>query len=110
MYADLQAQIGFWGGKQEQRDVGGSRSPLKLLYPSFGMNPCYLAACALRFDARSNRGVPLTSVHQPLSHGLGHIEGDPLRSSLGQDILAPDVALLGFGVVFLEDLRGKMKM
>lgn len=54
--------------------------------------------------------MPLTAVHQPLSHCLGNIKGDPLRRSLGQDILAPNVALLGFGVVFLKDLQEKMKM
>lgn len=59
---------------------------------------------------RGKCGVPLTSIHQPLSHRLRNIKGDPLRRSLGQDVLAPNVALFGFGVIFLEDLRGKMKM
>lgn len=59
---------------------------------------------------RGKCGVPLTSIHQPLSHRLRNIKGDPLRRSFGQDVLAPNVALFGFGVIFLEDLRGKMKM
>lgn len=59
---------------------------------------------------RGKCGVPLTSVHQPLSHCLRNIKGDPLGHSFGQDVLAPNVALFGFGVIFLEDLWGKMKM
>lgn len=48
-------------------------------------------------------GAPLTSVHQPFLHCVGDIKGDPL-GPLGLDVLAPNVALFGFEVVFLKDL------
>lgn len=69
-------------------------------YPSFAFGG---KSNKVRCEGKT-RGVPLTSVHQPFPHCLGNIKGDPLRRSLGQDVLAPDVALFGFGVVFLKDL------
>lgn len=75
-------------------------------YPSFAFGG---KSNKVRCEGKT-RGVPLTSVHQPFPHCLGNIKGDPLRRSLGQDVLAPDVALFGFGVVFLKDLWEKMKM
>lgn len=79
-------------------------------HPSSQLKQDSLVRCATTGDGRKSRGVVLTSVHQPLPHGLSYIKGDPLRRSFGKYVLAPNVALFGFRVVFLEDLRGKMKM
>lgn len=111
MHADLQAKICLWGGRgQEHRDVRNSHFFPWGHYPSSQLNQDSLVRCATMYDGRKIWGVVLTSVHQPLPHGLSNIKGDPLRRSFGKYVLAPNVALFGFRVVFLKDLRGKMKM
>lgn len=109
MHADLQAKIGFWGETraEECKELTFSLRPL----PFISNKLVHFGRICNKVWCKENLRCPwLTSVHQPLPHCICDIKGDPLRCSLGQDILAPNVALFGFGVVFLEDLWGKMKM
>ena len=52
-------------------------------------------------------GRPLTSLHQPLPHRLGDVEGDPLRGSSGEDVLGSDVALFPDVLIGPKDLKHK---
>lgn len=114
MHADLQSKVVLCRENMESRRILGTDSFFGLFsstspqdhYPSFA------------FGGKSNKvrgrkkikkgetgGAPLTSVHQPFLHCIGNIKGDPLGGGrLGLDVLAPDVALFGFEVVFLKDL------
>lgn len=91
------------------RLVSGGRWRIEWSKPVFSL-PRFLLFGPIWCKERNFWGLSLTSVHEPLPHCLRHIKGDPFRRPFGQDVLAPNVALFGFGVVFLQDLCGKMKM
>lgn len=49
--------------------------------------------------------VTPTSVQKPLAHGVGDIEGQPLRGAPRLHIPATEVALLCYMLIWPQDLR-----
>lgn len=87
VHADFQTQIAAW--------LGAIRKHRHLRRQTQTGNGWY----------RDAEDPALTSVHQPLTHCFGHVEGHPLVGPLGQHVLGGNVALLPNVFVWPQNLR-----